>query len=214
MKNIAIYGFGGFGREVACLLKKINNIKQEWNMIGFFDDNINVGEENRYGKVLGGINALNAYKSELSIIIAIANPIYLKKISEEIFNEKIDFPNIIAPNVNIFDEEAFDIGKGNLVFWGCRLSCDVRIGNFNLLNGACSLGHDVVVGDHNVLGPSTRLSGNCTIGNKNLFGVESVVLQGIKIGNNTRIGIGSVVIRNTISENFYFGNPAKKIEGQ
>jgi sugar O-acyltransferase (sialic acid O-acetyltransferase NeuD family) len=213
MKDIAIYGFGGFGREVACLLNKINEIKPTWNLIGFFDDRIEVGSKNRYSAVLGDLYALNSYPTALSVIISIANPQTINYITENITNPNIDFPNIIAPNVNVFDVNAFSIGKGNIIFWGCRLSCDVVIGNFNLINGAVSLGHDVTIGNWNVLGPSTRLSGSCKVGNENLFGVESVVLQGINIGNKTKIGIGSVVIRNTRDETFYFGNPAKIVEG-
>ena len=40
MKDIAIYGAGGLGREVACLIRMINESKEipEWNFIGFFDD--------------------------------------------------------------------------------------------------------------------------------------------------------------------------------
>lgn len=38
MKDIAIYGAGGFGREVACLLNAINANDAIWNLIGFFDD--------------------------------------------------------------------------------------------------------------------------------------------------------------------------------
>jgi sugar O-acyltransferase (sialic acid O-acetyltransferase NeuD family) len=213
MKDIAIYGFGGFGREVACLIRKINEMTPMWNLIGFFDDGKELGEINKYGKVLGGINELNNYNAELSVIIAIANPFHIKKIAGEIINPNISFPNIIAPNVNFFDEETFTIGQGNIIFWGCRISCDVGIGDFNLMNGACSLGHDVNLGNFNVLGPSTRLSGNCMVGNENFFGVESVVLQGIRIGDKTKLGIGSVIIRNTANGNFYFGNPAKKIDG-
>ncbi len=214
MKNIAIYGFGGFGREVACLLKKMNETIPTWNLIGFIDDRVEVGTENRYGKVLGGIDFVNNYPSELNVVISIANPHIIKKLVSQIINPFIVFPNIIAPNVNIFDTEAINMGRGNLVFWGCRLSCDVRIGDFNLINGAVSLGHDVNLGNFNVLGPSTRLSGNCIVGEENQFGVGSIVLQGIKIGNNTKIGIGSVIIRNTKDNAFYFGNPAKGIEEQ
>jgi sugar O-acyltransferase (sialic acid O-acetyltransferase NeuD family) len=213
VKDIAIYGFGGFGRELACLLKKINEIEKTWNLIGYFDDGFEIGTENRYAKVLGGIEVLNSYNKPLDVVIAIANPQTIDKIVNKITNSNIDFPNIIAPNVNVFDTDAFEIGKGNVIFWGCRLSCDVAIGNFNLINGAVSLGHDVRIGDFNVLGPSTRLSGNCMAGNRNLFGVQSVVLQGVKIGNDTRIGIGSVIIRNTKDETFYIGNPAKRVEG-
>lgn len=210
MKDIAIYGFGGFGREVACLLKQINTINPTWNLIGFFDDGVARGEENRYGKVLGNIYTLNEWKQPLSIVLAIATPVHLKNIAGKISNPLIDFPNLIAPNVNIFDANAFKIGKGNLVFLGCRLSCDVEIGDFNLFNGAVSLGHDVKLGNLNVLGPSVRISGDCTVGNENFFGVNSAVLQGLKIGNNTRIGAGSMVLRNTKDGFLYTGNPAKK----
>ena len=39
MNDIAILGAGGFGREIACLIDKINQNKPQWNLIGFFDDN-------------------------------------------------------------------------------------------------------------------------------------------------------------------------------
>lgn len=65
-KDIAIYGAGGFGREVACLLKRINaETDQRWNLVGFFDDGLEVGEANEYGKVLGGIEALNFWGTPL-----------------------------------------------------------------------------------------------------------------------------------------------------
>ncbi len=37
MKDIAIYGAGGFGREVACLIKQINDSLENprWNFIVF-----------------------------------------------------------------------------------------------------------------------------------------------------------------------------------
>lgn len=212
MRDLAIYGFGGFGREVATLINALNQIEPMWNLIGFFDDNIPVGESNRYGTVLGGIDALNNTNRELSIVIAIANPQHIKSIVGKVQNSFVQFPNIIAPNVNIFDKETFKIGKGNLIFWGCRISCDVEIGDFNLLNGAVSLGHDVKMDNFNVLSPSVRISGDCMVGNSNFFGVQSVVLQGIKIGNDTKVGTMSVIMRNTRDNYLYFGNPAKRVE--
>lgn len=211
MKDIAIYGAGGFGREIACLLRQINELKPLWNMIGFFDDGDQVGS-NRYGKVLGDLKRLNTWKEPLSVVLAIATPSHLENLALKIINPLIEFPNIIAPNVNIFDKNTFTIGKGNLIFFGCRLSCDVSIGDFNLFNGAVSLGHDVKLGNFNVLQPSTRISGDCRVVDKNFFGVQSIVLQGVKIGNNTRIGALSVVMRNTKDDSLYFGNPAKKMK--
>lgn len=69
MKDIAIYGAGGFGREVACLLNAINANDAIWNLIGFFDDVKEVGYTNEYGKVLGGIDGLNSYPSALCVVL-------------------------------------------------------------------------------------------------------------------------------------------------
>ena len=62
MKDIAIYGAGGFGREVASLIKRINRIENQWNFVGFFDDDFRnkpKGSSNEYGSLLGGIDDLN-----------------------------------------------------------------------------------------------------------------------------------------------------------
>lgn len=214
MKDIAIYGFGGFGREVACVIQAINEIEPTWNLIGFFDDWHVEGEENRYGKVLGGIDVVNRYPQKLSVVMAIASPCVLQKLTREMVNPNIEFPNIIAPNVLFFDQESVEMGQGNVITYGGRVSCGVKFGDFNLLNGCVSLGHDVQIGSYNMLQPEVRVSGESIIGDSNFFGVRSIILQGIRIGNNTRIGAGSVVIRKTKDGMLYFGNPAKLMKEQ
>ena len=100
MKDIAIYGAGGFGREVACLLRRINEQAPQWNLIGFFDDDITlIGTQNEYGEVLGGIEELNGWNKELSIVITIGSPHVISLIVEKITNNKILFPNIIDPGM-------------------------------------------------------------------------------------------------------------------
>ena len=208
-KDILIYGFGGFGREIASIIQTINKTTLTWNILGFIDDGVAVGAENRFGKVLGNRDFLNGYAEPVSVVMAIASPKTLEMVVSKITNPNIHFPNIIAPGILYFDEETFEIGKGNVIGHGCRFSTDVEIGNFNLINGMVSFGHDVKTGNYNIFQPETRISGETTIGNTNFFGVRSLVLQGLKIGNNTRIGTGSVIMRKTKDEMTYFGNPAK-----
>lgn len=213
MKDIAIYGFGGYGREIASIIKSINTVKPTWNILGFFDDDQSkLGLENKYGKVLGGIDFVNSYDKELSVVMAIASPNVLEKIITNINNPNLSFPNIIAPTVFFFDKETFNIGYGNVICHHCRVSTDVTMGNFNLINGCCSFGHDVKLGNYNMMQPETRVSGETTIGNKNFFGVRCTILQGLKIGNETRIGAGSFIIRKTKDRQTYFGNPAKMLK--
>lgn len=213
MKKIAIYGAGGFGREVACLLNKINEVEPTWELVGFFDDGIEKGSQiSHFGKVLGGIDELNAWTSELSIAITIGSPKIVQILVSKITNPNIQFPNIIAPTVYFADKDTFKIGKGNIIQKHCSFSCDVTIGDFNVMDGADVFGHDDVVGSFNTFMPAMRISGEVTIGDGNFFGVGSIILQQIKIGNNVRLGAGSVLMRKPKEGCLYMGNPAKKME--
>lgn len=212
MKDIAIYGAGGFGREVACLINAINEVEPKWNFIGFFDDGLEKYTENIFGKILGGIEEINNWNKELNVVFSIANPEILKEVVGNIQNDNILFPNLVAPNVNFLHKNSLQIGQGNILFFGTRVSCEVKIGNFNLLNGFVSLGHDVEIGDYNVLGPMVRLSGNVIIQDENFFGVQAIILQGIKMGCKTKVGPNSVIMRNTKDGFLYMGNPAHRIK--
>lgn len=209
MKKIAVYGAGGFGREVACLINKINEKQPLWELVGFFDDGIEKGSQNEYGVVLGGIKELNDYPENLSIAIAIALPKIKEKVHNSITNPRIDFPNIISPDIDYLDKDNTSIGKGNIICRGCWLSCNVAIGDFNILNVNNSIGHDTILGNYNSLMPNVNLSGEISINDRNYFGVGAIVLQQIKIGVDVTVGANSLILRKTKDGMTYIGNPAK-----
>ena len=214
IKKIAVYGAGGLGREVAGGIQRINKAgHQQWEIVGFFDDNIPVGTQvSHYGKVLGGINELNAFEEPLALAIAVGSPKTRKYIYDLIKNDHISFPNLIAPSFRILDPQTFSIGQGNIIQDNCSVTCDVKIGDFNVFNGSNAMGHDVNVGDYNVMMPGVRLSGEVTVGDCNLLGVGSVVLQRVKIGNNLTLGAGSVMMTKPKDGFTYIGVPAKKFD--
>jgi sugar O-acyltransferase (sialic acid O-acetyltransferase NeuD family) len=212
MQKIVIYGAGGFGREIACLINSINSIEKKWDLIGFIDDGLPPGHGNWFGAVLGSLDYLNLYREKIAVALSIASPVILNKLVNSITNPNVWYPNLIAPDARFHDPGSFNIGKGNILFFSSRISCNVTIGDFNLFNSLASLGHDVQMGSFNVVGPSVRISGDVVVGNSNFFGVQSIVLQELEIGNNTRVGAGSIIIRNTKNDSLYFGNPAKLVK--
>ena len=213
MQDIAIFGAGGFGKEVACLIRQINDVDPRWNLIGFFDDGKKIGQHiSHYGSVLGGMEELNSYPRELALVIAIGNPVSLRNVKERIVNELVFFPNIIAPTFGISDSQSFNIGKGNIIGHGCAVSCDVSIGSFNILNADIVIGHDAIIRDYNVIMPDVRISGEATVGENNLIGIGSIILQQINVGNNITLGAGSVLMTRPKDGGTYFGNPAKLFE--
>ena len=157
MKDIVIYGAGGFGREIACLLKRINSKTPTWNLMGFIDDGLEIGAENEYGKVLGGVEYLNATASPINVVMSIGKPQTVKVIIEKIKNPLVEFPNIIAPDVIFMDADNLTMGKGNVFCSGCLVSCNAKIGDFNSFNDFVSIGHDTVIGNYNAFMTATRV---------------------------------------------------------
>lgn len=212
MKDIAIYGAGGFGKELACIINKINEKDSTWNLVGFFDDGVKKDTQiSHFGMVLGDMSILNKWQKPLHVVFAIGNPATLKLLVEKISNPNVDFPNIIHPDSALADPQTFHMGKGNVVTRGCTFSCDVTVGDFNQFNSISALAHDVVVGSYNVFMPLVRVSGEVEIGDCNFFGIGAIILQQIKIGKNTRIGAGSMVMNKTKDGFLYVGNPARKM---
>ena len=211
MKDIAIFGAGGWGKEVACLIKEINKISiDKWNLIGFFDDAEDKKDYiSKYGNYLGGMEVLNQYPKSLALAIAIGNPHSLRKVKERIANTNVYFPNLISPSFKMSDENSFSIGEGNIIGNRCIAAVDVSIGSFNTLNSDIVMGHDVKIGNFNTIMPDIRISGEVIIGEENLLGVGSIILQQIHIGNNVNLGAGAVLMTKPKDGCTYIGNPAK-----
>lgn len=211
MKDIVIYGSGGYGREIACLLMRINGVNPTWNLVGFIDDGLTPGEKNEYGVVLGGKEYLNASTKPLSVAMAIGKPQTVKTIIESITNPLIDFPNIIAPDVIFMDKDNVNLGRGNIFCTGSLVSCNTHIGDFNTFNDFVSIGHDATIGNYNAFMTATRVSGIVTIGDCNFFGVNSCMVQGVKVGSNTTVAAGSALMRRTKDGYTYIGVPASAL---
>lgn len=214
MKDIAIFGAGGLGKEVACLIKRINEQEPTWHLVGFFDDNPDLKGKmvSHFGPCLGTIEDLNRYPQELAVVIAIGNPQVVKQVVGKIQNPLIAYPNLIHPSFVVTDPETFQIGQGNIIQANCTVTVDVKLGDFNILNGSVCLGHDTHVGSYNMLMPGVRISGGVTIGDENFFGVYAVVLQQLTIGNRIRLGAGSILMTKPKDGHLYLGNPAVKTE--
>lgn len=210
MKDIAIYGAGGLGREVACLIRRINAVAPTWNLIGFFDDGHPVGEEvSHFGKVVGGIDLLNSWDKPLSVALAFGAPNTIQLIHNKITNVNVEFPNLIDPTFDVEDEETFTIGIGNIIKRDSSVTTNVHIGNFNLLNGGIRIGHDASMGDCNVVMPGVRISGEVEVGDRNLFGAESFIKQQVKIGADVTLSPVSALLTKPKNGFTYIGNPAK-----
>lgn len=210
MKDIVIIGAGGFGREVAWLIERINNESPTWKIKGFIDDNEQLwGKQEDNYKVLGGTDYLKKC-GEIYAVCAVGSASVRKRIVSKFQNSKVKFATVIDPSVIISDR--VQIGEGTIICACTIITVDVKIGNHVIINLDCTIGHDDIIGDFVTIYPSANISGNVLIGGETELGTGMQIIQGKEIGTNIIIGAGAVVVKDCIDSGTYVGNPARKIK--
>ena len=212
LKDIAIYGVGGFGREVLTLVQDINSNNITYNIVGFFDDGHTKGEIINGYPVLGGIEELNKWLTPLSVVVSIGTPNIKKSVINKINNPLIDYPTLIHPSVIIADSNYVKIGLGCIICAGTIMTTNIVIGDYVVLNLLCTVGHDVVINNYCAFMPSCNISGEVTIGECVYCGTGVKIINQISIESHTIIGAGAVVARSLPSFCTAVGVPAKVIK--
>lgn len=212
MKDIAIFGVGGFGREVLTLIQDINWIEKHWNVIGFFDDGHPKGEMVNGYPVLGGVEELNAWREPIAVTIAIGTPSIKKKILGNIHNALVEYPTLIHPSVIIGDRKYVKIGKGGIICATNIITTNIEIGDFVILNLACTVGHDTIIKDYAAFMPTCNISGEVVIEEGVYCGTGVKIINQTSIGANTIVGAGAVVTKPLPANCTAVGMPARAVK--
>ncbi|MDF2801226.1 MAG: hypothetical protein K0S61_1129 [Anaerocolumna sp.] len=216
---IVIFGSGGISRETLHIIEEINNssMVKVFEFLGFVEsEEDKMGQEVTKGyKVISCDNNFIEFTNKYSVMgiaIPIGTPNVKKIIYEKLKDiERIVFPNIIHPNVTL-DKLTINLGMGNIIASGSRLTNDITIGNFNLINLNCTVGHDTKIGDFNVINPLASISGSVNINDCCLIGTGASILQQLNVQAYSTIGAGSVVTKDVLINETVVGIPAKKLE--
>lgn len=212
MKDIAIFGVGGFGREVLMLIQDINKVSPTWNVIGFFDDGYPIGYEVHKLRNLGGVKELSKWETPLSLAVAIGKPHIKQGVLNNINNPQIDYPTLIHPSAIIGDGEYVEMGQGCIICANCVLTCDIKLGDFVILNLACTVGHDAIIKDNCAFMPTCNISGEVVIEEKVFCGTGVKIINQTQIGANSIVGAGAVVTKSLPANCTAVGIPAKTIK--
>lgn len=211
MKDITIFGAGGFGREVKTIIDAINKSEPTYNFVGFYDDGIQKGTIVNGYPVLGGIQELNEVTSELSLIISVGDPRIKKIILDKIENSFIKFPAIIHPNASVSSDDV-QIGKGTIICEGTIITCNIKIGDFVIFNLMCTVGHDTIIDDYCAFMPSVNISGEVHLHQGVYVGTGAKIINLLEIGQETIVGAGAVVSKSLPAKCTAVGIPAKPIK--
>ncbi len=216
MKNIIILGTGGNSIDILDAINEINLISQQYNCIGFLDDDISKKDSNIFGvKVLGSLNDANKF-SDAYFINGIGNSsnfINKQKIIEKISLEPNRFETIVHPSSSV--SKFSMIGKGSVIFQNVTVCSNVNIGMHVAVLPNSVISHDVKIKNYSTIAGGVCISGNSIIGESSYIGTNSSIRENLSIGNKCLIGMSSNILTNIEDNTVYFGNPAiqkKKIK--
>lgn len=202
-----IYGAGGLGKEILSLVRGLDHFEP----VGFLDDGIRKGTVVKGLRVLGGLDALNAFATPVNLILALGDPASKSILVKMIDPSRVYFPVIIHPSAILQDEASTSIGQGSIITAGCLLTTDIKVGSHVLINLNTTIGHDVEIGNYTSIMPGVNISGEVTIGDGVLIGSGASIINNVKVGNFSKVGMGAVVIRDVGAEMTVVGIPARKI---
>ena len=196
MRDIFIVGAGGFGREVAWTLARINAIKPTWNILGFADDAPQKASGMLEGHpLLGTADYASENLPGAAVFIAIGDNAIREKIYRQLRGH--DFPAIVDPSATLAPTAELRHG----VFIGPQpvVSVGAELGKIVIVNARAGVGHDSKIDDFAQICPGATLSGNTRIGVHALIGSNASTVPGVIIGDRAKIAAGLPVYRNVPS---------------
>lgn len=208
MTEIAIYGAGGFGREVNLIVQQLIKKGYPYHFLGFFDDQDKSAE---FGNLyLGNTEELNQWDRPISIALAIGNGKTRKQVVDKIANPHVDFSKVVSPYA-IFND-LLKIGSGTIICAGANLTTNIEISDFVVINLNATVGHDCKLGKFSSIMPAANLAGDVQLAECVFVGSGATILNGIQLAENAVLGAGAVLTKNLGANQTAIGVPAKVIK--
>ncbi|MEM1269160.1 MAG: acetyltransferase, partial [Bacteroidota bacterium] len=188
---IAVFGAGGFGREVAWLL---SDLPDQFEVLGFVADQ--AAEVSLNGRPVYQWEAFRERFPRAALAVAVGRPALRAELVGRGVEAGYSFPTIIHPSVQ--HSTFIECGEGTVLCAGNILTVDIVIGRHVHVNLACTIGHDVRIGDFATLSPGVNVSGNVHIGRGAYIGTGASIINGtpdraLLIGEHAVVAAGACV---------------------
>lgn len=211
---VAIYGVGGFGREVAWLIEQCSEAGMDVEPACFIDDNAAY-----HGSVVNALPVLSLEQassrySGAGIAGGVGNPGVRQKLIEKAISVGFRPVKLIHPRVE--RSRWIEYGDGVLICAGNILTTNIVLKQHVQINLDCTIGHDVVMEDYVTLAPGVHISGCVHLGKRVYIGTGAVIINGtadapIVIGDDAVIGAGACVTKSVPPSTTVVGVPAKPL---
>lgn len=205
MKKLILFPFNGNAIEA------LDCISNEYECIGFVDDNRDVQGNTRFGIDVHNRELINRYK-EAYILAVPGGPESFHMRKEAIDSLQVSsnrFAVVIHSSAQISNYSS--IGYNTLIMAGVVLTAESSVGNHVCILPNSVVHHHSVIEDYTLMGSGVIVAGHTKIGSNCYLGSGSRIKNGLVIGRDSLIGMGSVVLKNCSSGSKLVGVPARSI---
>jgi sugar O-acyltransferase (sialic acid O-acetyltransferase NeuD family) len=207
--RIAVYGGGGFAREVAWLAEACGH-----EVVCFIDD-----DPSKIGRTLNDIRVLSIEEAasaftDAHVAAAIGSPKTRETVTRRAEQHGFRLATLVHPRVERSRWVTF--GDGAVICAGNILTTNITIGRHVQINLDCTIGHDVIMDDFATLAPGVHVSGWVTLGRRAYVGTGASIINGTEdrplvIGEDAVVGAGACVTRSVDPGVTAVGVPAKPL---
>jgi sugar O-acyltransferase (sialic acid O-acetyltransferase NeuD family) len=212
MKDIVLMGAGGFGAEAAWVLEDLNKNShgaEEWNIIGYIDDDPAKKDSIFYGyKVLGTPQeaAEEVFGRNIWYYCAIGNNLTREEKAEMLDGYGWHAATLIHPSVIIARD--VKIGEGTYIGAGSIICPNASIGRHVIVNTRVTVGHDSLLEEFSQASPGAQINGFCRVGRSANIGSNASLFPGVAVGEGATVGGNSLVVRYVKPRTSVVGVPA------
>lgn len=205
---LAIYGAGGFAREVAWLAGSLGPDAPE--LVCFIEDGA------AEGRVVNGTPVLSweafaGRHRDARIALGVGDPAGRRRLAAKCAAAGYAFATLEHPGVE--RSALVELGDGAIVCAGSILTVNIVVERQVHINLDCTVGHDARIGEFSTLAPGVHVSGNVHIGRDVYVGTGANIINGsadapLVIGDGGVIAAGACVTASTEPGCLYAGVPA------
>ncbi|MDP9268915.1 MAG: acetyltransferase [Acidobacteriota bacterium] len=213
MRPIAVFGAGGFAREVRWLIEDLAAAGAPWVFSGYVvRDPSHPAAHESVTELTAEDEWLERAPEGAAAALGLGDPALRLRLGQLITQRRGDdaLPALVHPSIR-WQAASCRVEPGVTLCAGNIATVDVVFCRYSMVNLSCTIGHEAIIGEGSCLNPTVNVSGGVEMGRGVLVGTGAQILQYVKIGDAATIGAGAVVTKDVPPGATVVGVPAKPL---